>query len=86
MKTGFKNPIAVKEGKKLQNPWNFDQPPYDERTSCYVAAGTDYGVGHNQPVGKEKSGAYSIPMGRVNTMKTDHVHGGRVRNVEVSEE
>lgn len=86
MKTGFKDPIAVKEGKKVKNPWNFDQPPYDERTSCYVNAGTNYGVGHNQPVGKFKANSYAIPTGRVNTMKTDYVHKGRVSNVEINEE
>ena len=86
MKTGFKDPIAVKEGKKIKNPWNFDQPPYDERTSCYVAAGTNYGVGHRQPVGKDKAGPYAVPTGRVNTMRTDHTHKGRVSNVEINEE
>lgn len=86
MKTGFKDPIAVKEGKKVKNPWNFDQPPYDERTSCYVGAGTNYGVGHAQPVGKFKASGYGVPTGRVNTMKTDYVNKGRPNNVEVHEE
>jgi hypothetical protein len=86
MKTGFKDPIAVKEGKKVKNPWNFDQPSYDERTSCYVNAGTNYGVGHRQPVGRSgnpKSDVAVLPKGRVNTMKTDYVHHGKVSNVEV---
>jgi hypothetical protein len=86
MKTGFKDPIAVKEGKKVRNPWSFSQPPYDERTSCYIRAGTDYGEGHRQPVGKFKAGPYAVPKGMVNTLKTDHVHHGRDTNVEIPEE
>lgn len=88
MKTGFKDPIAVKEGKKIKSPWNFDQPPYDERSSCYLNAGTDYGVGHKQPVGRmgnPKSSVDVLPKGRVKTMETDFVHKGRVSNVEIDE-
>ena len=85
MKTGFKDPISVKEGKKVKNPINFDQPPYDERTSCYMNAGTYYGVGHNQPVGKFEASGYAVPMGRVNTMKTDYVHRGNSTNIEIPE-
>lgn len=74
MKTGFKNPIEGKEGKSMKNPWNFDQPHYDQRTSCYVSAGTDQGIGKRQPVGTTKaSGSNAIPMGRVNTMKVDNL-------------
>jgi hypothetical protein len=76
MKTGFSDPIAVKEGKKIKSPWNFDCPSYDERSSCYVNAGSHYGVGHRQPVGKmgnPSPRAATLPMGRVNTMKVDEV-------------
>ena len=79
MKTGFKDPTAVKkqepkskpvEGKK--SPWDFSCPPYDERSSCFVNAGTHYGVGHRQPVGSTSHSSKSvIPTGRVNTLKTD---------------
>lgn len=86
MKTGFKDRTEVKEGKKVKNPFNFDQPPYDERTACYANAGTNYGVGVAQPVGKFKAEGYAVPMGRVNTMKTDHVHKGPVSNVEIPDE
>lgn len=52
METGFNDPIAVKdETKKIKSPFNFDCPQYDERSSCYVNAGSHYGVGHKQPVG-----------------------------------
>lgn len=79
MKTGFKDPLSIKSQKPpyapqeaKNSPWDFRQPHYDERSSCYVKAGTDYGVGHRQPVGH--SGAckpYGVPIGRPNTMKTD---------------
>lgn len=89
MKTGFKDPIAVKEGKRIKNPWKFSQPPYDERTSCYLNAGTDYGIGHRQPIGRSgnpKPSVNVLPSGRVNTMNTDRVHRGRDTNVEIPEE
>ncbi len=54
----FKDPIAIKgqkpvdkpkDGKK--SPFDFTCPQYDQRSSKFVNAGTDYGVGYNQPVG-----------------------------------
>ena len=50
MKTRFPNPIEPK-GKEQKSPWDFTQPDYDERSSCYVNAGSHYGVGHKNPVG-----------------------------------
>lgn len=76
MKTGFKDPIGEKEGKHIKSPWNFDCPPYDERTSCYVNAGTHHGVGHRQPVGHEGNAmtkASTLPYGRVNTEQVSEV-------------
>lgn len=76
MKTGFHDPIEVKEGKSQKSPWNFEAPPYDERSSCYVGAGSHYGVGHRQPVGHKgdpKSSSACLPKGRVKTMKDDEV-------------
>lgn len=78
MKTGFNDPIKVKEGKHIKAPWNFDCPPYDERSSCYVNAGSHYGVGHNQPVGHSgnpKKDSPCLPKNRnsVDTMKTYEV-------------
>jgi hypothetical protein len=75
----FKDPIAIKkqspankpkEGKN--SPWDYTCPKYDERSSCFVNAGTHYGVGHNQPVGSEKHTASGgVPFGRVDTMRVD---------------
>lgn len=76
MKTGFKDPIAPKEGKKKKSPWDFRCPPYDKRTSCYVNAGSHYGIGHKNPVGHEgatKQRVPTLPFGRVNTMETSYV-------------
>ena len=89
MKTGFKDPIAVKAGKKLKSPWNFDAPQYDERSSCYVNAGSHYGVGHKQPVGHKNDPAAAAPtMPRdrrsVKTMTDDEVPHKNLR-VEIEE-
>lgn len=74
MKTGFKNILEEKDTKKMKSPWNFDAPPYDERSSCYVNTGSHYGVGHTQPIGsKEHKTASPIPMGRHTTLKTDEI-------------
>ena len=84
MKSGFKDPIGIKsqepkdqpvDGKKT--PWDFTCPQYDQRSSCFVNAGTYYGVGHNQPIGREgipKASADVLPRGRVNTMKVDETY------------
>jgi hypothetical protein len=77
MKTGFKDPIksSIKE-KNQVSPWNFDCPPYDERSSCYVNAGAHHGVGHRQPVGHSampKQRVGTMPMGKVKTLKDDEV-------------
>ncbi len=81
MKTGFKEPNAIKNQKpedKPKNgknsPWDFRCPQYDQRSSCYLNAGTDYGVGINQPVGRAgnpKSKVDVLPYGRVKTMRID---------------
>lgn len=80
-KSGFHDPIAIKkqdpkdrpvDGKK--SPWNWEAPQYDQRSSCFVNAGTHYGVGHNQPVGHEgnpKERSPALPFGRVETMRID---------------
>ena len=76
MKTGFNDPIKVKEGKSMKSPWDFTCPDYDERSSCYVNAGSHYGVSHKQPVGHEgnpKNMSPVLPKGRVNTMEVDEV-------------
>lgn len=53
MKNPFHDPIAVKKKEDGDYPWSFKAPSYDNRTSCSLAAGDDYGVGHKNPVGKE---------------------------------
>jgi hypothetical protein len=73
MKTGFKNNLEVKTQENKNAPWNFYAPPYDERTSCYVNAGSHYGVGNRQPVGNEgepKMRVPCLPYGRVDTIET----------------
>lgn len=63
----FKDPIAVKDGRKIKSPWNFNAPCYDERTSCYVDAGSHYGIGHRNPVGHTgdpKQRVATLPFGK----------------------
>lgn len=73
----FTNPIApkVKESKK-GSPWDFRCPEYDERSSCYVNAGSHYGVGFTNPighVGKVKQRVPTMPFGHKQGMETDEV-------------
>lgn len=81
MKTGFKEPNAIKSQKPQDkpkdgknSPWDFRCPQYDERSSCYVNAGIHYGVGLNQPVGHSGNPAQRVPtmpFGRPTTQKVD---------------
>jgi hypothetical protein len=76
METGFSDPIKIRKRKKMKSSWNFDCPPYDERSSNFVNAGSHYGVGYNQPVGRmgnPKSTSPVLPRGKSNTMETDQV-------------
>lgn len=62
--------------KKIKNPWNFDQPPYDQRSSCFINAGTHHGVGKTQPVGsKTCSDKLPFPTGQASRkgMQTDYI-------------
>ncbi len=80
-KSGFKDPIAIKEQREIdkpidgkKSPWDFRCPQYDQRSSNFINAGTHYGVGRNQPVGHDgnpKTKADVLPFGRVNTMRVD---------------
>ena len=81
MKTGFKETNSIRGQKPMdkpvdgkKSPFDFTCPQYDERSSCYVNAGTHYGVGHNQPVGRlgnPKSKVDVLPMDGVRTMRDD---------------
>ena len=76
MDTGFKNPIEPKKGKQKASPWNFNQPSYDERTSCYVDAGSHYGIGHKQSVGHHGEPIERVPclpFGRHTTLEVDEI-------------
>lgn len=81
MKSGFKNPIAIKKQHPKDHPndakstwWDCQQPQYDQRSSCFVNVGTHYGVGHNQPIGhigNPKSKVDVLPSGHHNGMEVD---------------
>lgn len=57
MVKALKDPIAVKKKQDGDYPFEFKAPSYDNRTSCSMRAGDDYGVGFRVPVGKEKPGS-----------------------------
>lgn len=68
------NPIKEQTAKRAKSPWNFDAPHYDERSSCYVNAGSHHGVGHRQPVGTTKhTGKYAVPVGKHMGLTDDQV-------------
>ncbi len=75
MDSGFKDPIKIKnKSQAKRSPWNFDAPAYDERSSSFINAGTNYGSANRQPVGhtgNPSTRAATLPFGRVNTMKVD---------------
>jgi hypothetical protein len=78
-KSGFADPARIKEQRELdkpvdgkKSPWDFRCPQYDQRSSNFINAGTYYGKGVNQPVGSfEHTMNGAVPVGRVNTMRTD---------------
>lgn len=82
MKTGFKQPNAIKKQSPKDQPvdgkpitWDFRAPQYDQRHSCFIKAGVNYGVGMKQPVGHKgdpKQFADTMPMGKVETMSIYH--------------
>jgi len=82
MQTGFSDPIKIKDPKKKKNPWSFECPPYDERSSCFVNAGTHYGAGHRQPVGhkgdpKDKVAVLPTDLRGIKTMEVSEVYQGK---------
>lgn len=60
--------------KTIKNPWNFAQPPYDQRSSCYINAGTNQGIGKTQPIGsKTVSNKLPFPTNTNKGIKVDEV-------------
>lgn len=83
--SGFSDPIKIKTQRPedkpkdgMNSPWDFRCPQYDQRSSSFVNAGTNYGVGRNQPighVGNPKMDVDVLPRDRkkVITMTVDEV-------------
>ncbi len=55
MKKPFKDPIAPSQKKDGVREWSFKAPSYDNRTSCSIPGGNDYGIGFKTPIGKERA-------------------------------
>jgi len=83
MKTGFKDPIAPNDKKKNEKyPWDYTAPHYDERSSGYINAGSNYGKCHRQPVGREgtpHSRVPTLPFGRPNLMKVEDISPSQIK-------
>lgn len=83
--SGFKDPAKIKsqrpedkpkDGKPYPLGWDFRCPQYDQRSSNFVNAGTNYGTGLKQPVGHKGNPtmrADTLPFGRPTTMRVDEV-------------
>lgn len=79
--SGFHDPIAIKNQRPKDqpkdgkgSPWDFRCPQYDQRSSNFINAGTHYGTGRAQPVGRmgnAKDNAMTMPKGRPDIMETD---------------
>jgi len=50
--------VAGEKDRKIKSPWDFTCPEYDQRSSVFVEAGTNYGVGKKNPVGHEGNPRY----------------------------
>lgn len=60
----LKNPIKPTKKSNGSYPFEFKAPSYDNRTSCSMAAGNDYGKGFNNPIGKDEPRGYAEgPLG-----------------------
>ena len=80
-KSGFADPIRMKEQNPkdkpvdgINSPWDFRCPQYDQRSSNFVNAGTHYGVGIKQPIGHKgnpKQVVDVLPQSRINTLQDD---------------
>lgn len=77
----FKDPIRPrKKAREGEKEWDYKAPSYDNRTSCSITAGDDYGVGFRTPVGKNNaSGPASGPIPqRAFSMRAEDVLKGDV--------
>ena len=62
MTNPFKNPIKPAKKENGEKEWSFKAPSYDNRTSCSIPGGDDYGNGFRTPVGKEKASGKNVAV------------------------
>jgi hypothetical protein len=70
------------KGKKIKSPFDFEAPPYDERSSVFINAGTHQGLGKTQPVGhigNAKETCRCLPQ----KSKTILKNNGDMRNIQM---
>ncbi len=74
MKKNFKDTIPDLSPTPMKSPWDFTCPEYDQRTSCFVNAGSHHGVGYRQPVGTLKHNMKgAVPVGKGMGMTVDEI-------------
>jgi hypothetical protein len=72
----FKDPIARRKGKEKETAWDYRCPTYDERSSCYVNAGSHWGLGFRNPTGHKnapKTRVETLPFGRPPTLEVTEI-------------
>ena len=60
------DPIRPSKKEDGRKEWSFKAPSYDNRTSCSIRVGADYGTGFKTPVGSHKAKGLTegpIPFG-----------------------
>lgn len=85
MKETFERPDRPKNQKPPYEPrdgkndpfWDFRAPQYDQRHSCFIKAGTDYGTGYVQPIGHQGHAKSTVPCLPVNTARTIRLDDGK---------
>lgn len=81
-KSHFADPIKIKTQREedkpkdgKNSPWDYRCPQYDQRSSNFINAGTNYGIGQASPIGHKGNPtktASTLPMtSDFETMRVD---------------
>lgn len=76
MKPRFADPVDKQEFKHKESLWDYSQPKYDNRSSCFINAGSHLGLGKTNPVGHEgepRQRVPTLPYGTHEVMETSYV-------------
>ena len=67
----IKDQVKIHSDQSFKSPYDFKSMPYDQRSSSFISAGNQFGVGKRQPIGKtgEPSNQGPIPFGKIDMHK-----------------